>query len=102
MRSADPARLLDRSDPRPGPDRAALAAEDQGRLRVLIAELPDNQREVLELKFRHGLSYGEIGAVTENPIGQVSWLIHRAMRALRERMASDIQREALEGMEGRA
>ncbi|MCB9903829.1 MAG: sigma-70 family RNA polymerase sigma factor [Planctomycetes bacterium] len=48
--------------------------------------LPDNQREALQLKFQHGLSYKEIARVTETSIGTVSWLIHAGLASLRERM----------------
>ena len=49
--------------------------------------LPANQREALQLKFQHGLSYKEIARVTETSIGTVSWLIHAGLASLRERMA---------------
>ena len=55
-----------------------------------MALLPDTQREVLELRFGPGLSYREISAVTEHSIGHVGWLIHHGIRALRSRLAGDI------------
>jgi RNA polymerase sigma-70 factor (ECF subfamily) len=80
---ADPADALERT-------------ETLGRVRALMARLPENQREVLELKFAHGLSYKAISGVTRHPIGQVGWLIHRGLKSLRERMATDALLEAQE------
>jgi RNA polymerase sigma-70 factor (ECF subfamily) len=82
----------------PDPARALIQDETLAQVCDLMDGLPDKQREVLELKFRHGLSYKEISGVTSHPIGQVGWLIHRGIRTLRERMASELSREAAEGM----
>ena len=85
-------------DPTPDPATRAVDAESAGAALRLVRELPDDLREVVELKFQHGLSYREIAGVTEHPIGQVSWLIHRAMKTLRERMASERRVEKAEGL----
>ncbi len=60
--------------------------EEQGRATDLLASLPDNQREVLYLKFQQGLSYKEISKVTGHSIGNVGFLIHTGMKTLRGRM----------------
>ena len=73
------------------PDSATRAVEQRDSVdRILdrMQSLPDNQREALQLKFQHGLSYKEIARVTETSIGTVSWLIHAGLNALRQRMAS--------------
>ena len=74
------------ADPRPG---AALEqAETQAALRRLIDRLPPNQQEVVRLKFQNGFSYKEISRITELSISNVGFLIHTAVRRLREDCAA--------------
>lgn len=54
----------------------------------LLRSLPERQREVLRLKFQTGLSYKEIGEVTETSVSHVGVLVHKAIKALRERFAA--------------
>lgn len=49
-----------------------------------LAELPPVDREVLELRFQHDLSYVEIAEALRCPIGTVRSRLHRALRRLRE------------------
>jgi RNA polymerase sigma-70 factor (ECF subfamily) len=71
-------------DPAPGEriEREETAAK---ALRHL-AKLPENQQEVIRLKFQHGLSYKEISGVTKLSVSNVGFLIHTGMKALRKRM----------------
>lgn len=72
------------------PDSATREVDTRDSVdRILesMQALPDNQREALQLKFQHELSYKEIARVTETSIGTVSWLIHAGLASLRERMA---------------
>jgi RNA polymerase sigma factor (sigma-70 family) len=52
----------------------------------LLAALPENQREVIRLKFEHGLSYKEIARVTGLSSGNVGFLIHTGLKVLRVQM----------------
>lgn len=52
----------------------------------LVGELPDNQREVLRLKFQAGLSYQEISQVTTLSVSNVGYLLHTAIKRLREQL----------------
>lgn len=64
-------------------------AKDDLRLesmRDAIAALPMAQREALELKLQHELTYEEIAGVLEVPIGTVRSRIHHAVLRLREIM----------------
>jgi RNA polymerase sigma-70 factor (ECF subfamily) len=64
-------------------------AENEDASSVLFAQiefLPPAQREVLRLKFQGGLSYAEIGDVTDRTANAVGVLIHMAIRSLRERV----------------
>lgn len=69
---------------------AALKLQTQeavGRALALLAELPDNQQEVVRLKFQAGLSYKEIAAVTSLSVSNVGYLLHTALRKLRDGLA---------------
>lgn len=59
-----------------GPDVAAM-----------LASLSEEHRDVLVLREVHGLSYDEIAAALQIPRGTVESRLHRARRALRERLA---------------
>lgn len=54
------------------------------RMREAIHLLPEVQREVLELRLRHELSYEEIAGVLKIPVGTVRSRLHLAVRRLRE------------------
>lgn len=72
--------------------------EQQDSLRhvlEVLGTLPEKQREVLRLKFQHGLSYAEIARVTDQKSGTVGWLIHEGIRELRARL----EPERLRGVE---
>jgi len=73
----------------PGPESAALAADDQRTLARLIAALPQEQREVLLLREVEDMSYREIAAVTAVPIGTVMSRLARARTALRVKYLED-------------
>ena len=51
-----------------------------------LNELPPRQREVVRLKFQEGLSYAEIANVTHQTRATVGWLLHEAMKRLRDAM----------------
>lgn len=67
----------------PDPDRRLLAA------RETIAGLPPLQREILDLRFQHDLSYVEIAEVLGVPVGTVRSRLHNAMQLLRERLEEE-------------
>ena len=52
----------------------------------VVDTLPKNQREVIYLKFQSDLSYKEISEVTKLSVGNVGFLIHSAVRAIRKQM----------------
>ncbi len=70
------------------PSDAIERREGANRASELVDTLPVNQREVVRLRFQHDLSYKEIAAVTGLSVGNVGFLIHTAMRALREGMGA--------------
>jgi RNA polymerase sigma-70 factor (ECF subfamily) len=71
---------LDRED---NPEHASAAEEERRTLDRLIAALPEEHREVLLLRELEDMSYREIAAVTQVPIGTVMSRLARARAALR-------------------
>ena len=65
-------------------DRVALV------LRTL-AELPEKQQEVFRLKFQEQLSYKEISEVTGFQVHNVRYLLHTALKRVRETLADQAE-----------
>jgi len=67
----------------PGPEQDSIAGDEQRRLERLIGSLAPEHREVLVLREMEDLSYREIAAATQLPIGTVMSRLARARAALR-------------------
>ena len=68
------------------------AAEPDPRLtatRETIAALPALQREIMDLRFQHDLSYAEIAEALDIPVGTVRSRLHNALALVRERMEKE-------------
>lgn len=61
-----------------------LRKEATSRVLAGVEGLPANQREIVRLKFQAGLSYKEISAVTGLTVSNVGYLLHHAIKALRD------------------
>jgi RNA polymerase sigma-70 factor (ECF subfamily) len=70
-------------DGEPVPDDRVAAA------REVMAAMPALQREILDLRFAQDLSYAEIAAALEIPVGTVRSRLHHAVAALRGRLESE-------------
>jgi RNA polymerase sigma-70 factor (ECF subfamily) len=66
------------------PEWVALRGEEHRKLLRLVARLPQDQQEVLALRFAAGLRSPEIGEVVGKRADAVRALLARAMRRLRE------------------
>ena len=55
----------------------------------ILDTLPRNQREVVHLRFQGGLSYRDISDVTGLSVGNVGFLLHTAVRAIRIRVSAE-------------
>jgi RNA polymerase sigma-70 factor (ECF subfamily) len=51
-----------------------------------LARLPANQQEVVRLKFQEAMSYRQIAAITGLSESNVGYLLHIAIKALREKL----------------
>lgn len=80
--------MLDcRDNEESSPSEKVEEKEARRFLLEIVATLPVRQQEVLQLKFQDGLSYEEIGAITNLSVSNVGVLIHTALRKLRARFA---------------
>jgi RNA polymerase sigma-70 factor (ECF subfamily) len=67
----------------PNPAESAAAGELHAALRRLVGELPDGQREAVEL-WSQGVAYAEIAEITGLSAGNARVLVHRAIARLRQ------------------
>jgi RNA polymerase sigma-70 factor (ECF subfamily) len=71
------------------PESASVADDERRTLDRLIAALPEEHREVLLLRELEDMSYREIAAVMQVPIGTVMSRLARARAALRGKWLSE-------------
>ena len=80
------AERLTSDGPRPG--RALERAEQYAAVLKLMGRLTPNQQEVVRLKFQNGFSYEEISRITSLSVGNVGFILHTALKTLRNHMAA--------------
>jgi len=68
----------------PDPSSEVESTELREQVRAALNELPEEQREVLELGYFSGLSQSEIAEATGQPLGTVKTRMRLAMQKLRE------------------
>lgn len=73
-------------DAAPDPSAAVQSKERHQEVLRFLERLPDNQREVIRLKFQGDLSYKEIAEVTGLSVSNVGFLIHTGIKRLRTLM----------------
>ena len=89
-------------DPEAATDDARSAADRLGRdeavgtVRLLLAELPADDRRLIHLKYHEELQYQEIGRCTGLSAGNVGFRLHHLLKSL----ADALRRAGIEGSEG--
>jgi RNA polymerase sigma-70 factor (ECF subfamily) len=73
-----------------GPDDVTVARQELDEVAEALAELTDDQREALELRFFAGLSAREAAAVMGRQEGTIRGLQFRAIATLRRRLGIDL------------
>ena len=73
----------------PAPADALQLQESTAKALRYLARLPENQQEVIRLKFQHGLSYKQISRITTLSVTNVGFLIHTGLKTLRQRMGEE-------------
>lgn len=86
MTTAVDEQLMEQSGDQDAPDRKAELVETTSKMLQLVGELPENQREVIRLKFQSGLTYRQIAEVTGLSATNVGFLIHTGIKSLRKQM----------------
>lgn len=78
------------------PEELTAAALERTKIRRALASLPEAQRSTLEIAFFEGLTYPEIAARENVPLGTIKSRAARALTALREALESEgVSLEAL-------
>ncbi len=72
-----------------GPEELLEAGEQVRRVLEELARLPENQQEVVRLKFQEGLRYREISRVTGLSVSNVGFLLHTALKTIRGRVGRE-------------
>jgi RNA polymerase sigma-70 factor (ECF subfamily) len=70
--------------------------EAVGMVRLLIAELPENDRSLVRLKYHDDLRYEEISKRTGLSVGNVGYRLHHVLKTL----AEALRRAGIEGSQG--
>lgn len=83
----DEPEVLEIADDKLAPDVLARRAEVQAAIDEALASLPATYRSSLVLRYREGLSYEEIAAVTNLPVGTIKSHIHRGRRILQQKLS---------------
>jgi RNA polymerase sigma-70 factor (ECF subfamily) len=71
------------------PERLTSEASERAKIRRALSSLPEAQRQTLEVAFFEGLSYPEIAARENVPLGTIKSRAARALAALREALAKE-------------
>lgn len=85
----------DAADPAPEPAQAEAQADREKEIRGMVggalSELPENQREVLELAYLRGLSQREISEKTGIPLGTVKTRTRLALQKMRKALTPVVE-----------
>jgi RNA polymerase sigma-70 factor, ECF subfamily len=80
--------LLSLSDREPSPEDRVLAAEQGGEVRAALAQLGEDYRIVVVLRFYQGFSLQEIAEALHIPLGTVKSRLSVGVHRLRTRLSS--------------
>ncbi|NJN22334.1 MAG: sigma-70 family RNA polymerase sigma factor [Leptolyngbya sp. RL_3_1] len=73
------------------PLESASLAEQQQTLKRVLAELPDRQRQILEMNFYQGVSQSNIAQQLDLPLGTVKTNARQGLISLRQRLGSAVE-----------
>jgi RNA polymerase sigma-70 factor (ECF subfamily) len=86
-----PAEVPDRASSEPGPSQLAEDAFVSWRIHRALAELPDREREVVELAYWSGLSQSEVAEYLHIPLGTVKTRTRSALAHLADLLEGDLR-----------
>ena len=90
----DDSRDWESTSPTPEQDLGRLEAA--GTLRLLVSELRDDDRRLLEMKYHDGLKYDQIAEHTGLTAGNIGYKLHHLLKGL----ADSLRRLGVESAEG--
>ncbi len=83
------------AEDRPAPD--VLGRDEAvGMVRLLLAEMPDEDRDLVRLKYHDDLKYQEISQRTGLSVSNVGYRLHHVLKGL----ADNLRRAGIEGSQG--
>ena len=77
---------FERAAPNADPAGQVALADELRDIRRVVAQMPDDRRQVILLRFVDDLTIGEIGEVLDRSPGAVRVLLHRSLRDLAARL----------------
>lgn len=86
----------DAADDARGPDGQLVRLETAGAVRLLLAELGDDDRRLIELKYDENLKYEQISERTGLSVGNVGYKLHHLLKSLGE----SLRRMGIDGAGG--
>lgn len=86
-KSSDITEHYDISDDNPDPARNAELKDTLGKVRAIMDDLPESQKEIITLRDIEGYTYNEIAEIMDYTVDQVKVNLHRARKELREKLA---------------
>jgi RNA polymerase sigma factor (sigma-70 family) len=75
----------------PGPERVAILAEETARLNGAVAELPDEQREVVLLRLKANLKFRDIAKLQQTSLNTVLGRYRYGLDRLRSRLNGEVE-----------
>jgi RNA polymerase sigma-70 factor (ECF subfamily) len=90
LTAMDEKKLMAREGNETVPDRALDQSERMAEVMRYLDRLSENQRTVILMKFRDGMSYHEICETTGLSSGNVGFLIHTGLKRMRELLPADL------------
>jgi RNA polymerase sigma factor (sigma-70 family) len=79
-----------------GPDEEVSRMEAVGLVRMLMAELPPDDRALIQLKYHDDLKYQEISKRTGLSVGNVGYKLHHLLKGL----ADSLRQAGIDGSRG--
>ncbi len=83
------------SDKGPEPEKAVLQQQTNEHVRWALAQLTEDQQQVLALKFFEGMDNGQVAAIMQKTIGSVKSLQHRGLASMERFLEQARQKQDL-------
>ncbi|MBT0958165.1 sigma-70 family RNA polymerase sigma factor [Alphaproteobacteria bacterium KMM 3653] len=72
------------ADPGPGPEEAAIARSEAGRVGACMGELKPEHRQAIQSAYLDGLSYAEISQRQDIPLNTIRTWLRRSLQTLKD------------------